>query len=58
MEEVVNREVPKALIETWISLARNKKCSKEVQTRALMNLTKSLGSVEAISTYMKLHNIS
>ena len=57
MEEIVNKEAPKALIETWISLARNKECSKEVQTRALQNLTKSLGSVEEIAAYMKRNNI-
>jgi len=53
----VNKDVPKALVETWISLARNKELSKEIQTRALQNLTNTLGSVEAIAAYMKQHNI-
>jgi len=57
MEEVLNKEVPKVLVETWISLARNNECSPEVKTKALKSLTNSLGSVEKIAAYMKRHNI-
>lgn len=54
---MANKDVPKVLVETWISLARNKESSKEVQTRALRNLTNALGSTEAIAAYMKQHKI-
>jgi len=57
MEEVLNREVPKVLVETWISLARNKESTDEVRTKVLSMLTNSLGSVEEIAIYMKQHNI-
>ena len=57
MEAVLNREVPKVLVETWISLARNKESTDEVRTKVLSMLTNSLGSVEEIAIYMKRHNI-
>ncbi len=57
MEEVLNREVPTVLVETWISLARNEETTDEVRTKALSMLTNSLGSVEDIAAYMKRHNI-
>lgn len=57
MEETLSKEVPKVLVETWISLARNNECNEEVRIKALRSLANSLGSVKEIAAYMKRHNI-
>jgi len=54
---MTNKDVPKVLVETWIALARNKECSKEVKKRALQNLINTLGSAEGIAAYINQHNI-
>jgi hypothetical protein len=54
---MMNKNVPKVLVETWISLVRNKECSEKVQTRSLQKLTDALGSAEGVATYMRQHNI-
>lgn len=53
----MNKDVPVVLGKVWIGLARNSEADQEVRKRALQNLIKSLGSVEAIPAYMKRHNI-
>lgn len=57
MEGKLNKEIPKVLVETWIYLARNDECDKEVRTKALQNLISSIGSVEKVTDYMKRHKI-
>ena len=56
-EAVLEKEVPKVLVQTWISLARNADCSNEVRNRALSMLKDALGSPENIAAYMKKHSI-
>ena len=46
MEEVVEKDIPRVLVQTWISLVRNEESSDEVRTRALTMLKGALGSSE------------
>jgi len=57
MEQLLNKEIPKVLVQTWVSLARSSEASDEVKIRALSMLKQALGSPENIASYMKKHNI-
>lgn len=52
-----DKEPPKILVETWISLARNSEQDKEITARALKMLREKIGTPEDILRYMKKHNI-
>jgi len=57
MEEVIDKEVPLALVKTWVTLARNKDADQDVVIRALSMLREKIGTPDQISAYMKKHNI-
>lgn len=57
MEEVIDKEMPKILVETWIALARSSEADQEVKMRALSMLKDAFESPQHIAEYMKKHRI-
>lgn len=55
--KIMNKEVPVALVKTWIALARSNEADQEVKNHAVSMLKNSLGSNENIALYMKRHGL-
>lgn len=55
---MIYKEVPLALVKTWIGLVTSKETDQEVKTRALSMLREKVGSPNEIAMYMKKHNIN
>ena len=53
----MKKDVPVALVKTWIFLARSDETDQEVKNRALSMLIEAFGTNEKIAIYMKKNNI-
>ncbi|MGK2231306.1 MAG: hypothetical protein ACI92O_000464 [Colwellia sp.] len=55
---IMAKELPIALVNTWIELARNKSSDLTVKNRALYMLREAIGRPEDIKNFMLKHGIT
>jgi len=56
--EIIDKQVPLALVKTWIGLVTSKEAEQAVKDRALLMLRDKIGTIEEIAAFAKKHNIN